>query len=160
MKTIPISAIAPADREGAVRIDVNGDVATIYYADDPQPQTDPLAGIRQAQIAAINAERDRREQSSFPYMGKRIDSDPVSVQRISVAAATAQMALAQGVPFSLEWTCADNSLLPLDAAGVLGMMQALGAYGLSLHMHARALKDAVNASDDPASIDTSSGWPE
>jgi hypothetical protein len=111
-------------------------------------------------IQQINAERDRREQLNFPYAGKLIDSDPVSVQRITVASSTASMALSAGVPFELDWSCADNTLLMLDAMGVLGMMQALGSHGLALHMHSRGLKAAVLASEDPESIDILAGWPE
>ena len=160
MKTLKISEITAADRIGAVRIDVTGEDATLYYAGDAQPQPDPIHAARQAQIAAINAERDRREQTTFPYLGKLIDSDPVSVQRITVAASTAQMALAASVPFEVNWACADNSLLTLDAMGVLGMMQALGTHGLALHMYGRGLKAAVEASEDPESIDILTGWPE
>jgi hypothetical protein len=123
--------------------------------------TEELLTAKRAQIIEqINAERDRREQSTFPFAGKLIDSDPVSVQRITVASSTAQMALAAGVPFSLDWSCADNSLLTLDAMGVLGMMQALGTHGLALHMYGRGLKAAVEASEDPESIDILTGWPE
>lgn len=119
-----------------------------------------LAAKRLQIIEQINAERDRREQLSFPYLGHPIDSDPVSVQRITVAATTAQLALSAGVPFELDWACADNSLITLDAMGVLGMMQALGTYGLALHMHARTLKSAADASADPENIDIMAGWPE
>lgn len=128
----------------------------------PVPSDD--AAIRTATAdeicEAINTERDRREQLVFPYMGKQVDSDPVSVQRITVASSTAQMALAAGVPFQLDWACADNSLLTLDAMGVLGMMQALGLHGVHLHYYARALKDAVNAADYPMHINIVDGWPE
>lgn len=132
---------------------------------EPQPtQAEIDAAIlpaRRAQILGqINAERDRREQTTFPYAGKLIDSDPVSVQRITVASSTAQMALSANVPYELDWACADNSLLTLDAMGVLGMMQALGSHGLALHMHSRGLKAAVLASGDPESIDILTGWPE
>lgn len=125
-------------------------------ADDPAIRAATALGL----CEQINAERDRREQNYFPYLGKQVDSDPVSVQRITVASSTAQMALAAGVPFQLDWACADNSLLTLDAMGVLGMMQSLGLHGVHLHYYARALKDAVNAADYPMHIDIVSGWPE
>lgn len=144
--------------------------AAIYRGDDGRwdeaTQTiiapgaaDLLARQKATVIGKINAERDRREQLNFPYAGKLIESDPVSVQRITVACTTAQMALAAGVPFALEWSCSNNTLLPLDAAGVLGMMQALGTHGLALHLHSRALKDAVNAAVNPDSVDITTGWP-
>lgn len=144
---------------------------SIYLGDNPQwdeanqtiraPNAEERLTAARAEVCArVNAERNRREQASFAYLGKRIDSDSVSVQRITVAQATAQMALSAGVPYEIEWSCADNTMLALDAMGVLGMMQALGSYGLALHMHSRALKAQVNASEDPESIDILVGWPE
>ncbi|WP_152966587.1 DUF4376 domain-containing protein, partial [Gulbenkiania mobilis] len=80
-----------------------------------------VATRRTELLAAINAERDRREEAGFSYRGKLLDSTSRSVQRITAAALAAQAAVATGTPFSLEWTCADNSTLTLDAAGVIGM---------------------------------------
>lgn len=121
--------------------------------------SESLAAKRLKRVSEINVERDRREQSTFPYMSKQVQCDPISVQRISVAAATAQMALAASVPYSVDWSCADNSILSLDALGVLGMMQALGAHGIAIHYYARTLKDQVAVSSDPESIDILTGWP-
>lgn len=133
-----------------------------YAAGVARDRTDAerLAARRAKVRESINAERNRREQAGFPFAGKWIDSDAVSVQRITVATNTAQMALQAGVPYEFQWACADNSLIALDAMGVLGMMQALGTYGLALHMHARTLKFFVDTSDDPESIDIMAGWPE
>lgn len=140
--------------DGAYQIDLNDGTSRLAT------EAEIIAAKRLQTIEQINTERDRREQSTFPYAGKLIDSDPVSVQRITVASSTASMALSAGVPYQLDWACADNSLLTLDAMGVLGMMQALGSHGLALHMHSRGLKAAVLASEDPESVDILTGWPE
>lgn len=151
--------------ECVLQDDGDGPYIAAWHRPEAQPTPVEIAAAivpaqRAETRARINAERNRREQAGFPYSGKWIDSDSVSVQRITVAQATAQMALAAGVPYSVDWACADNSMLALDAMGVLGMMQAFGTYGLALHMHARALKAAVDTSDDPESIDILAGWPE
>jgi hypothetical protein len=128
----------------------------------PSWQPAELVAAKAAAIVAINETRNAREQSTFTYLGKQIDADPVSVQRITVATSTAQMALAANIPYSLEWACADNSLLALDAMGVLGMMQALGSYGLAVHMHGRGLKASVNAATTVAQVNAvniTTGWP-
>lgn len=143
----------------------NGPYIAQWNRPEPQPTQAEIEAakphaLRSRIIQQINTERDRREQLNFPYAGKLIDSDPVSVQRITVAASTASMALSAGVPYQLDWSCADNSLLTMDALGVLEMMQALGLHGLALHMYSRSLKAAVLASDDPESIDILTGWPE
>ena len=122
-------------------------------------ESEIIAAKRLKRVSEINAERDRREQGTFTYLAKQIQCDPISVQRISVAATTAQMALAASVPYSVAWSCADNSILTLDALGVLGMMQALGEHGVAIHYYARTLKDQVAVSSDPELIDILTGWP-
>ncbi len=132
-----------------------------YYIDNLPASLEVLLKAKCAKITAeINIERDRREQSIFTYLNKQIQCDPISVQRISVAVATAQLALSTNVPYSVDWSCADNSKLTLDALGVLGMMQALGLHGLAIHYYARSLKDQVVTASDPDTVDIYSGWPE
>lgn len=121
-----------------------------------------LQDRRTTRLAAINTERDRREEAGFPYRGQILDSTPRSVQRITAAALAAQAALAAGQSFSLEWTCADNSTLTLDAGGVSGMPVALAQHAAALHAHARSLKAAVDAANSEAAlatIDIQAGWP-
>jgi Domain of unknown function (DUF4376) len=111
---------------------------------------------------AVNAERNRRETAGFPYQGKTLDSDPVSVQRITVAVQAAQAALSAGQPFAVEWVCADNTTLALDAAGLIGMPVALAAHANALHMHGRSLKAQITAATNAAeldAIDVLTGWP-
>jgi hypothetical protein len=126
------------------------------------PETLAFAALRANQLAAINAERDCREAGTFPYRGRAIDCDPRAVQRITTAAMAAQAALATGQAFSLDWTCADNSVLALDAAGVISMPLALAAFADELHQHARMLKQQVLAAEDEealSAIDIDHGWP-
>ena len=127
------------------------------------PRWPDLATARAEVRAAINRERDRREVGGFPYLGKTLDSDSRSAQRISVAVAAAQAAVAAGQPFALDWICADNSTLSLDAAGVIGMPVALAQYGLALHLAGRAAKAWADEAD-LASLEqyhpaTDPGWP-
>lgn len=113
-------------------------------------------------LVAINAERDRREESGFPYRNQLLDSTPRSVQRITAAALAAQAAQTAGQPFNIEWACADNSTLTLDAAGVIGMPVALAQHASALHAHARTLKMRVEAAGSEAELDTidiHAGWP-
>lgn len=92
----------------------------------------------------INAERDRLEKAGFPYMGKHIDSDMQSVNRINTTFSAAMACYILGQPFTVEWTCADNLPLVLDAQGMIGMPQAFAAYGSELHYRATELKNMVN----------------
>lgn len=127
----------------------------------PAP-AESVEDLRERKLAAVSTERDRREESGFPYRGKQFDSTPRSVQRITAAALAAQASLAAGQSYSVEWICADNSPLPLDAAGVIGMPVALALHAAALHDHALALKAAVAAAASEAdlvAIDIQSGWP-
>lgn len=108
------------------------------------PDPEPLADLCDRLRSLVNQERDRREQSGFAYLGKRVDSDQASAIRISGAAAAAHAALAAGQPFAVEWTCADNSLLPLDAEQTIGMLAALAVHANDVHQRARQMKDWID----------------
>lgn len=111
----------------------------------------------------INAERDLQEVKPFSYLGKRFDADERSVTRIMGAVQAAQAALAAGAPFSVDWVCADNTIVTLDAQQVIALPEALTQRVYAVHMHARALKadvDAAASLDDLAAIDITAGWPE
>lgn len=118
---------------------------------------------RKARLRAqVNAERDRREAGAFSYQGKQLDGDERSVKRILTSVQAAQLALAADQPFAVDWVCADNSILPLDAQGMIGMPAAMAAHGYALHQHGREIKAQIDAAGDLdalAEIDPSAGWP-
>lgn len=127
------------------------------------PPSPTLAESKASLLAAITVERDRREEAGFPYMDRVLDSTPISVQRITAAALGAQAALAANEDFTVDWTCADNSVLTLDARTMMAMPLALSQYSATLHAHARSLKAAVEVATDKAAlaaIDIQAGWPE
>lgn len=128
----------------------------------PLSTDDVFALSKRNKRDAINTKKNAVEQGGFPYLGKIVDSDPISCQRISVAGAAASIALQAGQPFDLEWSCQDNSTLPLDAMGTLGLVQALAVWGLTCHQVAQAHKQAVEALATVAEVeayDYSTGWP-
>lgn len=114
--------------------------------------------LRADKWAEIKKVRDDLEQAGFPYLGKVLDSDPVSVQRITTAVQAAQAAEASGTPFEISWTCADNTPLALDGPGMLGVPAALAAYGNSLHQTGVALRQAIEAATTPEAI-AAITWP-
>lgn len=121
-----------------------------------------LATRKASLRAQVNTERDRRESGAFPYLGKPLDGDERSVKRILTAVQAAQLALAAGQPFAIDWACADNSILPLDAQGMIGMPAAMAAHGYALHQYGRTLKAQIDAAGDLdalAGIDPLAGWP-
>lgn len=120
-----------------------------------------IASKKQALLAAVTAKRDETETLGFPYLGKVIDSDPRSVQRINTAAQAAMLASMAAQPFAVEWTCADNSTIQVDAEKMVAMPAALAAHANALHEHARTLKAAIQAAanaQELSAIDISAGW--
>lgn len=121
-----------------------------------------ITDARAALLTRINERRDELETAGFTYLDKPLDSDSRSVQRITTAVQAAQVAVAVGQPFALDWTCADNSTLALDAQTMLGMPVALAQHANALHQHSRSLKtlaEAAETSADLASINIMDGWP-
>ncbi len=116
-------------------------------------QAVPTLDERKATLrAAINAERDRQEQSGFLYQGMRFDSDPTSVIRINAAVNTAVSAILNQTGFAVNWTAADNTTVPLDAQGLLGLSVALAQHSNTQHVRARALKDQLDNADTAETV--------
>lgn len=117
------------------------------------PPVRTLEQVKADRREQMNSKRDNLEQSGFPYLNKIIDSNPVSVQRITVAVQAAQAALGAGQPFAIVWTTQDNSTLELDAVGMMGMPVALAMFANSLHETARAKKDLIDAATTIAEVE-------
>jgi hypothetical protein len=117
-----------------------------------------LEELRERKWDAIKTTRDRLEQSGVPYLGKVLDSDTVSVQRIAITAQAAQAAIAADQPFTLEWTTQDNTALTMDAGQVVGMSVAMAMYSDSLHQAARALREQIEAAETIEELEVIA-WP-
>lgn len=107
--------------------------------------TADIAAAKQVARSKINAERDARETQGFPYLGKWFDSDQRSVLRINTVAAAATSAIMASQPFLIEWTCADNSVIELNASQMAGVPAAMAEYANQLHQTAKALKEQIDS---------------
>lgn len=123
------------------------------------PGTTPLQLAQQAKWDAVKAERDRREQLAFPYMGTWFQSDPVSVARISNAVKAAERALSLGLPFEETWKAEDNTRVTMTAEELIGMQFALIAWSSHLHGIARGLEDQIRAEDATEASVAAVAWP-
>jgi hypothetical protein len=99
-----------------------------------------LDQLKDAKWAEIRAQRQLAEQGGFTWSGMTFDSDTLSQQRIQGAAVLALMAQLGSMPWSIDWTLADNSVVTLSAADMIAVGQALGAHVASVHATARALR--------------------
>lgn len=122
------------------------------YAEKVWKDPRTLADMRDAQWEKIRSARDAQESTSFPYMGREIDSDLASVVRINTMTKDAERALVNQGQFVIAWTCADNSSLYLDAEGMIGMGTALAAYVRRLHAAGGALRARVYAETSSAAL--------
>lgn len=92
----------------------------------------------------ITVARNAAELAGFNAYGKPFDSDPVAVQRISVAVQAAQ---AMGEAFSIEWTCADDSTILLDYPQMMALPTYMAVAANVLHVKARTLKGVIDTAD-------------
>lgn len=113
-----------------------------------------LSDLKAAKWLEIKKHRDTLEATSFPYLGKDIDSDVVSVLRINTAVKAADHAQATNTAFSTEWRCADNTLLTLDGPGLQMMPVALAVYARSLHSHANTLRAQIELASTPEELNS------
>lgn len=85
--------------------------------------------------------------SGFSYDGVAFDSDPGSQQQIQGAVLMARTAMDAGEPFSVEWTLADNTNVPLDAPTMVGVGKAMAAHVSRCHKAGRIARERINAAE-------------
>ena len=116
------------------------------------PPAPTLTELKAARRAEFNKRRESATAAGVAYGGKTIDTDPVSIQKINGAVTMAVIAALSSQPFSITWTCADDSSLILDGPGIMAMGVAVGTYVDSLHRRTRVAKDALDAAATPAEV--------
>lgn len=109
----------------------------------------PLNVVAEECWRRVKEKRDNAEATTFPYMGKMLDSDPRSVARILSAAQTATVVIAQGGTLSIDWTAADNTTLNMTAADIAAMPVALTMYADALHQSAKTVRELIAAAITP-----------
>lgn len=135
------------------------DFLTCEWALWTPPGSTVLQVAQAAKWAEIKAERDRAEKAGFQYLGRMVDSDAESALRITGATSAAQSALAIGAPFSIAWTCQDNSVLELDAEQMVGMLVALAHHADQVHKLSRGLRALIFAEDATEASVAAVAWP-
>lgn len=122
----------------------------LVFAGKPEVE---LAELKAAKWQKIKTTRDQKEQAGLPYMGKILDSDALSIQRITTAVQAAQMAVSLQQEFSVNWTTQDNSILVMTAQDVLAIPLALAKYSDSLHAKARSLREKIDKAATQEEVD-------
>lgn len=103
----------------------------------------PLELAKKEKWQEMKVIRNQKEQAGLPYMGKVLDVDALSMQRIVILVQAAQTAINQNQKFSINWTTKDNSEVLLTAQDVVGIPVAFAQYNDKLHVKAQSLKEAI-----------------
>lgn len=121
-----------------------------------------LDGAKARLWEAAKARRAAAERAGCETPLGRVDTDLESVQRISGGVTAAQLALAQGQAFAIDWTMEDNSVATHDAPAMIAMGLAAMAHVAACHQRGREIRDAIQAAETLAelgTIDLDAGWP-
>ena len=131
------------------------EVVSIYA--DQQDEDDAvaahLATLRASKVTAIKAERDRRKFNGVFVSGKWIHTDTYSRTQWM-----GMVMMGASVP-AIEWTTMDGTSITTSQALAGAVFQATATLDATLFAYAKSLIDAVDASNDPASVDITTGWP-
>lgn len=119
------------------------------WVETPEAVTDARAAARER----INVARNAAEREPFAAFGKTFDADDKAIQRILGAAQAAVVAKQLGQPLSIEWTCADNTTLAMDADMLVEIPVILAQAADTLHQRARSLKAQIDAATSLAEIE-------
>lgn len=114
-----------------------------------------LEQAREAAWGVIKAARDAAEASDFIVNGVAYQPD---VLRITGAALNALLAQLAGVPFSIDWTVSDDSVVTLNGAQMQGVGIALAQHINSVHAIGRTLRAQIAAAQTHAEVGAVT-WP-
>jgi hypothetical protein len=115
------------------------------------PTAETILATRKAQLRAIaKARRSELIAAGFSYLGKTIQTrDLVDVSNVEAAALKAT----NDAGYSTYWITGDNSLLALDAAGIIGMQGAMVDAGNAIFAAYIATTSAIEAAADLAAVE-------
>lgn len=116
-----------------------------------------LATARARQRAVVNAGRDAAQDGGADTPSGRFDSTPRSREFLNGAITNALIAQAAGVPFTISWTLANNSVVTLTGAELITAGIAVAAHVDAMHQRARVLKERIEAAGTLAEI-AAIGW--
>jgi hypothetical protein len=112
--------------------------------------------------AAAKVYRDARMQAGCPTAKGVVDTNEDSQRKINGAATAALIAKVGGADWSIEWTMADNSVVPHDADEMIALGVSVAAHIAACQNAGTAVRTAIEAADTPQAvdqIDITAGYP-
>ena len=107
-----------------------------------QPQAPTLDDLKSAKWDQVKARREAEDRKPLEYLGKLLDFDDTGREKLLWALKAADVA---GAAFAVDWTCADNTILPLTAETIAGIPVAAALRSDANHQRARQLRAAIDA---------------
>lgn len=112
------------------------------------PPEQTLAELKEAKIAELKAERDKREQGVITYNGEGFDYDLKSVAKLNEAR---DVLMVDGG--SQAWICADSSITTLTADDITEIKRLGKERSNDLHMRYAALKVYIEGLTDKEAVE-------
>ncbi len=122
----------------------------------------PIEVLRSQLWEKALAYRDSRMAAGCMTPAGPVDTDLTSQQKITSVGATALASKVMGGSFTVSWTMQDNSVVPLDADGMLAMGLAVTYYVSACQYAGTAIRDQIDTAHDAAAlaaIDITAGYP-
>lgn len=113
-------------------------------------------------LSEINRLRDFHIGNGVETPSGRVDSDPVSVRNIMGSYQSAALALMTQTPLSVGWRLANNTMVSLDAMGMIGIGNAVLTHVKDCYAQSWALKQAVEDAETVEEVEAvkiTEGWP-
>lgn len=122
-----------------------------------------LADAKEIKWARAKRKRDAVIDAGVSVAGiGTFDSDAPSRANINGAVMMAFIAQSTAQPFAINWKLADNSVVTINVAQMIGAGVAVGERVAAVHAHAQTLGTAIQSAADHAAleaIDVEVGWP-
>lgn len=100
-----------------------------------------LDELKAAKWQEVKGERYLAETGGFQFNGMTFDSSQEAQSKIQGAV---QLALLSGDDFTIDWTLANNSVVSLRKADMVGLGLALGNHVSDIYSRARALRSEID----------------
>lgn len=119
--------------------------------------TRPIAALRRALQDRVNDIRDKKLDGPITVDGVRYECGTKSMLMLLETVATISAGIQ--LPAGYVWRSADNENIPHTAQTITALAVAAFKYRAGVYKKSFDLKDEIQDSSSPSSIDIKSGWP-
>lgn len=114
--------------------------------------TATLREVKREQAFRIKAAAKAEDQTDITIAGNVLNADAASRALLFQKVQIAQMAVADGQPFAVDWMLADETVVTLNANQVKAVVRAINAREDAIRAHAHTLLAAIKAATTSAEV--------